>query len=88
MSEDLMAFELQKTPGCPLYRKEIKPSILREMNSEYWLEGLPLKPEAPVFWPPNVKSQFIGKVSDAGRDWGQEEKGITEGEMASRTQWT
>ena len=68
MSEDLMAFELQKTPGCPLYRKEIKPSILREMNSEYWLEGLPLKPEAPVFWPPSVKSQFIGKVSDTGKD--------------------
>ena len=40
------------------------------------------KAETPVLWPPNVKSQLIGKDSDAGRDWGQEEKGTTEDEMA------
>ena len=40
------------------------------------------KAEAPVLWPPHVKSCFIGKDSDAGRDWGQEEKGTTENEMA------
>ena len=34
------------------------------------------------FWPPDVKSRLIGKDSDAGRDWGQEEKGTTEDEMA------
>ena len=38
--------------------------------------------EAPVLWPPHVKSSLIGKDSDAGRDWGQEEKGTTEDEMA------
>ena len=38
--------------------------------------------EAPIFWPPNVKSQLIGKDPDAGRDWGQEEKWTTEDEMA------
>ena len=38
--------------------------------------------EAPVLWPPHVKSWLIGKDSDAGRDWGQEEKGMTEDEMA------
>ena len=37
--------------------------------------------EAPMLWPPNVKRQFIGKDPDAGRDWGQEEKGTTEDEM-------
>ena len=40
------------------------------------------KAETPVLWPPHVKSWLIGKDSDAGRDWGQEEKGMTEDEMA------
>ena len=38
--------------------------------------------ETPVLWPPHAKSWLIGKDSDAGRDWGQEEKGMTEDEMA------
>ena len=40
------------------------------------------KAETPVLWPPHVKSWLIGKDFDAGRDWGQEEKGTTEDEMA------
>ena len=40
------------------------------------------KAEAPILWPPDVKSRLIGKDSDAGRDWGQEKKGMTEDEMA------
>ena len=40
------------------------------------------KAETPVLWPPHAKSGLIGKDSDAGRDWGQEEKGTTEDEMA------
>ena len=40
------------------------------------------KAETPVLWPPHAKSWLIEKVSDAGRDWGQEEKGTTEDEMA------
>ena len=40
------------------------------------------KAETPVLWPPHAKSCLIGKDSDAGRDWGQEEKGTTEDEMA------
>ena len=43
--------------------------------------------ETPVLWPPYTKSWLIGKDSDAGRDWGQEEKGTTEDEMASPTWW-
>ena len=38
--------------------------------------------ETPILWPPHVKSLLIGKDHDAGRDWGQEEKGPTEDEMA------
>ena len=38
--------------------------------------------ETPVLWPPHAKSRLIGKDPDAGRDWGQEEKGSTEDEMA------
>ena len=38
--------------------------------------------ETPILWPPHVKSSLIGKDPDAGRDWGQEEKGTTEDEMA------
>ena len=39
------------------------------------------KAETPVLWPPHAKSKLLGKDSDAGRDWGQEEKGTTEDEM-------
>ena len=39
------------------------------------------KAETPVLWPPHAKSWLIGKYFDAGRDWGQEEKGTTEDEM-------
>ena len=38
--------------------------------------------DAPIFLPPDLKSRFIGQDSDAGRDWGQEEEGTTEDEMA------
>ena len=45
------------------------------------------KAETPVLWPPHVKSWLIGKVSDTGRDWEQEEKGMTEDEMAGWHHW-
>ena len=45
------------------------------------------KAEAPALWPPHVKSWLIGKDSDAGKDWGQEEKGTTEDEMAGWHHW-
>ena len=57
-------------------------SILKEISPEYSLEGLMLKAETPILWPPHAKSWLIGKDSDAGRDWGQEKKGTTEDEMA------
>ena len=45
------------------------------------------KAETPVLWPPHAKSWLIGKDSDAGRDWGQEEKRMTEDEMAGWHHW-
>ena len=45
------------------------------------------KAETPVLWPPHAKSWLIGKDSNVGRDWGQEEKGTTEDEMAGRHYW-
>ena len=45
------------------------------------------KAETPVLWPPHAKSWLIGKDSDAGREWGQEEKGTTEDEMAGWHHW-
>ena len=45
------------------------------------------KAETPVLWPPHAKSWLIGKDSDAGRDWGREEKGTTEDEMAGWHHW-
>ena len=45
------------------------------------------KAETPVLWPPHAKSWLIGKDSDAGRGWGQEEKGTTEDEMAGWHHW-
>ena len=45
------------------------------------------KAETPVLWPPHVKSWLVGKESDAGRDWGQEEKATTEDEMTGWHHW-
>ena len=43
--------------------------------------------EIPILWPPHVKSWLIGKDPDAGRDWGQEKKGMTEDKMAGWHHW-
>ena len=58
--------------------KRSNQSILKEINSEYSLEGLMLKLK---LWPSNAKNWLIRKDPDAGKDWRQEEKGVTEDEM-------
>ena len=55
-------------------------SILKEISPEYSLEGLMLKLK-PIILPLDVKNWLIGKDPDAGKDWGQEEKRVTEDEM-------
>ena len=75
---------LEKTPESPLDCKEIQP--VHSEGDQPWLffGRTDAKAEAPVLWPPHAKSWLIGKYSDVRRDWGQEEKGMTEDEMAGR----
>ena len=72
----------EKTLESPLDCKEIQP-VHSEGDQPWDFFGRnDAKAEAPVLWLPHAKSWLIGKDSDAGRDWGQEEKGTTEDEMA------
>ena len=73
---------LEKTLESPLDCKEIQPVHSEGDPSWVFIGRNDAKAEAPVLWPPHVKSSLIGKDSDAGRDWGQEEKRTTEDEMA------
>ena len=56
-------------------------STLKEISPEYSLKGLMLELKLQYFWPPDVKSWLIWKDPDAGKDWGQVEKGTAEDEM-------
>ena len=73
---------LEKTLESPLDCKEIQLVHSKGDQSWVFIGRTDAKAEAPIVWPPHVKSWLIGKDSDAGRDWGQEEKGMTEDEMA------
>ena len=66
----------------PWTARRSNQSILKEMSPGCSLEGLMLEAETPILWPPHAKSWLIGKDPDARRDWGQEEKVMTEDEMA------
>jgi len=78
---------LEKTLESPLDCKEIQP-VHSEGDQPWDFFGRnDAKAETPVLWPPRVKSWLIGKDSDAWRDWGQEEKGTTEDEMAWWHHW-
>ena len=72
---------LEKTLESPLDCK-IQPVHHNGDQSWAFFGKTDAKAEIPVLWPPHAKSWLIGKDSDAGRDWGQEEKGMTEDEMA------
>ena len=78
---------LEKTLESPLDCKEIQTSPFwkRAALGFLWKEWC--WSWTPVLWPPHVKNWLIGKDSDAGRDWGQEEKGTTEDEMAGWHHW-
>ena len=73
---------LEKTPEGPLDCKEIQPVHSEGDQPLDFFGRNDAKDEAPVLWTPHAKSWLIGKDSDPGRDWGQEEKGTTEDEMA------
>ena len=72
---------LEKTPESPLDWKEIKPVHPKGNQSWIFIGRTDAEAEAPILWPPDVKSRLIGKDSDAGKDWRQEEKGAAENEM-------
>ena len=78
---------LEKTLECPLDCKEIQPVHPKGNQSWVFIGRNDAKAETPVLWPPHAKSWLIGKDSDAGRDWGQEEKGTTEYEIAGWHHW-
>ena len=78
---------LEKTLESPLGCKEIQP-VHSEGDQPWDFFGrTDAKAKTPILWPPHVKSWLTGKDSDAGRDWGQEEKGTTEDEMAGWHHW-
>ena len=78
---------LEKTLERPLDCKEIE-SVHSEGDQPWdFFGGNDAKAETPVLWPPHAKSWLTRIDSDAGRDWGQEEKGMTEDEMAGWHHW-
>ena len=55
--------------------------VLHWLPSSFYLRKTDVEADAPVLWPPDAKSWLIGKDPDAGKEWGQEEQGLTEDEM-------
>ena len=72
----------KKTLESPLDCKEIQPVHPKGNPSCIFFGRTDVEAEAPILWPPNVKSWLTGKDPDAGKDWGREKKGTTEDEMA------
>ena len=75
---------LEKTLESPLDCKGIQLVHTKEDQSWVFIGRTDAEAETPILWPPHENSWLIGKDPDAGRDWGQEEKGTTEDEM---TEW-
>ena len=69
----------------PLDCKEIK--LVNPKENQSWIFIGRTDAEAPILWPSDLKNWLIGKDPDAGKDWRQEEKGTTEGEMAGWHDW-
>ena len=72
---------LEKTPESPLDCKQIKPVNCKGNQPWIFIGRTDAEAEASILRPPDVKSRLTGKGSDAGKEWGQEEKGTTEDEM-------
>ena len=72
---------LENALESPLDWKEIKPVYPKGNQSWIFIGRTEAEAESPIFWPPDVKNWLIGKDSDAGKDWRQEEKGMAEDEM-------
>ena len=84
--KDLWTLVPRIKEACPLDCKEIQPVHSEDQPWAFFGRN-DAKAETPVLWPSHAKSCLIGKDSDAGRDWGQEEKRTTEDEMAGCHHW-
>ena len=73
---------LEKILKSPLDCKEIKPVNPRAYQSWIFIGSTDNEAEAPILWPSDVKSWLTGKDPDAGKDWEQKKKRVTEDEMA------
>ena len=78
---------LEKTLESPLDCKEIQLVHPKGDRSWVFIGRTDADAETPILWSPHAKSWLVGKDPDAGRDWGQEEKGTTEDEMAGWHHW-
>ena len=78
---------LEKTLESPLDCKEIQPVHSKGDQSWVFIGRNDAKAETPILWLPHAKSWLIGKDPDAGKDWRQEEKGMTEDEMVGWHHW-
>ena len=84
------AFELwcwRRLLRVPLTARRCNQSILKEISSWVFIGRIDVEAETPILWLAHVKSWLIGKDPDVGRDWGQEEKGTTDDEMAGWHHW-
>ena len=72
---------LEKTLESPLDCKEIQPVHPKGNQSWMFIGRTDAEAEAPILWPPDVKNWLIGRDPDAGKDWEQEKKGVTEDYM-------
>ena len=77
----------EKTLESPLDCKEIKPVHPKENMSWVIIGRTDAGAETPTLWPSDVKSWLLGKEPDAGKDWRQEEKELTENEMVGWHHW-
>jgi len=78
---------LEKTLESPLDCEEIQPVHPKGNKSWIFFGRTDAEAETPIFWPPYVKNWLIGKDPDAGKDWRQEEKGMTEDELVGWHYW-
>ena len=81
--EELMLLncDFEKTLESPLDCLDIKPVHPKGNQPWIFIGRTDAEAETPILWPPDLNNWFVGKDPDAGKDWGQEEKGTAEDEM-------
>ena len=83
--DDFELWSWRRLSKSPFDSKEIKP--VNPKGNQSWIFIERTDAEVPILWPPDAKNWLIGKDPDAGQDWRQKEKGITEDEMVGWHHW-